>query len=127
MRFRLLRVMLNRMIQVLQLLIPYPPQRLYQVPNLLTDSITFSLPLRNHFEYFSNLIIIMVPNFGLYRLRTSHGCFATHDRSRPPQTSGENGPNWVERSRTHSVLVDEGVEGIEVAGFLVVHVGHERA
>lgn len=127
MRLGLLGVVLDGVIQMLQLLVPYPPQRMYELVQLRPHLVPFLLPLRHHLEQGAYLCVVVPANLRLDGLGAGHGGLATHDSRGPTQAGGHDGPERVEGRGADAVLVQEGVEGVEVGGFLIVHVGHEGA
>lgn len=118
--------MLNRMIQMLQLLIPYPPQGQDELRQLLPDLIALGLPLRDHLKQRADLRVVVPANLRLHGLGAGHGGLAAQDGRRPAEPRGEGGPHGVEGRGANAVSVEEAVEGLEVLGFLVIHVRHER-
>lgn len=127
MRLRLLRVVLDSMVKVLQLLVPDPPQRPQQLPKLLSNLIPLRLPPGDNLQQRPDLRVVVVPNLRLHRLRARHGRLAAHQRGAPPQRRRSGRPERVQRRGADAVLREEGVEGVEVGGLLRVHVGHEGA
>ena len=119
--------MFDRRIQMLQLLIPDPLQRLHQLPHLLPHFLAPILHLLHPLQQHPHLPIIVAPDLRLHRLRTRHGRFPPHDGGSPAQRRRSDLPDWVHGRRPDAVLGEEGVEGVEVAGFLVVHVLHQRS
>lgn len=112
---------------MLELLVAYPPQGVHQLRQLTADLVPLGLPLGDHLEQDADLGVVVAPNLGLDGLGAGHGGLAAHDGGGPAQARGQDGPQWVQRRGAHAMLVDEGVEGVEVGGLLVVHVRHERA
>lgn len=126
-RLGLLGVVLEGVVQVLELLVPDPAQRAEEVGELGTDLVALGLPLAHHLEEGADLGVVVAANLGLDGLGAGHGGLAAHDGGGPAEARGEDGPERVEGGGADAVLVDEAVEGLEVLGFLVVHVGHEGA
>lgn len=120
----LLRIVLYSVIQVLQLLVANAPEGLDEVRELLSNLVSFRLPLRDHLNQRTYLLVVVGADFGLDGLGARHGCFTAHDGRRPTQAGGEGGPHGVQCCRANAVFVDESIESIEVGGFLVVHVLH---
>lgn len=124
MRLCLLRIVLYSMIQVLQLLVTNAPKGLDEVRELLPDLESFRLPLRDHLDQGTYLLVVVVADFGLDGLGARHGCFAAHDGRRPAQARGKDGPHGVQGCRADAMFVDKSIESIEVSGLLVVHMLH---
>lgn len=112
---------------MLQFLVPYPAQRVHELLDLAADVVPLRFPLGNHLEYGADLLVVVAPDFGLDGLGTGHGGLTAHDGGGPAEAAGEDGPERVEGRGADAVLVDEVVEGGEMGGLLVVHVGHEGA
>lgn len=127
MRISLFGIMLDGMVEMLELLIADPAQRGDELGELGADLVALGLPLGDHLEQGADLLVVVAPDLGLDGLGAGHGGLTAHDGGGPAEAGGEGGPERVEGSGTDAVLVDEGVEGVEVRGLLVVHVLHERA
>lgn len=117
--------MFDGRIQMLQLLIPDPLQRLHQFPDLLTHLLPSILHLLHPPQQHPHLPVIVAPNLRLHRLRTRHRRLPAHDRRAPAQRRRGHLPHRVQGRGSDAVFREEVVEGGEVAGFLVVHVLHQ--
>ena len=125
MRLCLFRVVLNRVIQMLELLVSYPAQGGDQVPKLIPHVVALGLPSRDHLDKLADLPVVVAANLGLDGLGARHGRLLAHHGRRPAEPRGHDGPQRVERRGADAVLGDQRVEGCEVGSFLVVHVLHE--
>lgn len=124
---RTLGIVLEGVVQVLELLVPDPPQGTQQVGELLADLVALGLPLADHLQQGADLRVVVAADLRLDRLGARHGGLAAHDGCRPAQPRGHDGPERVQGAGADAVLVDEAVEGLEVLCLLVVHMGHQGA
>lgn len=123
--FRLFGVVLDSMVEVLELLVAYPAQRGDEVGELGADVVAVVAPAGDHLEQDADLGVVVVADLRLDGLGAGHGGLAAEHGGAPAEARGEDLPERVEGCRADAVLGEQGVEGLEVAGLLVVHVLHE--
>lgn len=126
MRFGLLGVVLDGVVEMLELLVADAAQRLDEVLQLLADLVALGLPLGEHLEQGADLLVVVGADLGLDGLGAGHGGLAAQDRRAPAQARGQHAPHRVHGRRPDAVLGDHGVERRQVARLLLVHVRHER-
>lgn len=125
-RLRLLGIVLHGVIQVLELLVADPPERVDEGAQLAADLVALGLPLRDHLQQRADLRVVVVADLRLDGLGARHRRLAAHDGRRPPQPVRHGRPQRVQRRRAHAVPRDQRVERVEVPDLLVEHVLHQR-
>ncbi|EGD86303.2 hypothetical protein H113_07296 [Trichophyton rubrum MR1459] len=125
--FGFLCIVLDRMIQVLQLLVPDPLQRLHQLLQLVRDHLPAGLSVLHPACQNPYLVVVVRSDLCLYGFGACHGRLPAHHACRPPEKRGCGLPGGVHGRWAHAVGCQHLGEDREMACFLVVHVFHQRA
>lgn len=88
-------IMLDRMVQVLQLFVSYPPEGADELPELVPYLVALGLPPLEHLEQGSDLVVVVLSDLGLDSLGACHGGLAAHERRRPAEPRRHHGPQRV--------------------------------
>ncbi|KAK5628706.1 hypothetical protein RRF57_004421 [Xylaria bambusicola] len=75
-----------------KLFVTYPSKGRDELPELVPHLVALGLPLLEHLEEIPNLVVVVLSNFSLDSLGTSHGCLAPHHGGGPTESCGHHGP-----------------------------------